>query len=101
MANIPCDFPSEASPKGAPMSEEEAEYWDDLFTRTTPKLASGKGGFFTERQQQMVLLDEKIVRYINAKAHASGTQFPHSLPVARYAFPGEVHMETIVPSWSH
>ncbi|GHV88457.1 hypothetical protein AGMMS50267_08170 [Spirochaetia bacterium] len=71
MADIPRNFPSEANPKGAPMSEEEAEYWDDLFTRTTPALASGKGGFFTERQQQMVLLDEKIVRYINAKAHAT------------------------------
>ncbi|MFP3043835.1 hypothetical protein LQZ19_18640 [Treponema primitia] len=71
MADTLRNFPSEASPKGAPMSEEEAEYWDDLFTRTTPALASGKGGFLTERRQQMILLDEKIVRYINAKANAT------------------------------
>jgi hypothetical protein len=77
MADTLRNFPSEASPKGAPMSEEEAEYWDDLFTRTTPALASGKGGFLSERTrsreggQQMILLDEKIVRYINAKANAT------------------------------
>ncbi|MHC6202749.1 hypothetical protein ACYULU_06105 [Breznakiellaceae bacterium SP9] len=70
MTDTPLIFQSESNPKGALMSEEEAEYWDDLFTQTTPKIASGKGGFFTERRQQMILLNEETVRYINAKADA-------------------------------
>ncbi|GMO47706.1 MAG: hypothetical protein Ta2G_17800 [Termitinemataceae bacterium] len=55
----------------AEMTDEEAEYFDELLTQTTPKLATGKGGFFTERRDRMLILDEKTVQYITAKARAT------------------------------
>jgi hypothetical protein len=48
------------------------EYWDDLYPRTTPKLADGpQRRFFTERREQMLILDEKTIRYIKTKAKAT------------------------------
>jgi hypothetical protein len=36
------------------MTDEEYDALDELWTRTTPKLAAGKqGGFFTERRERL------------------------------------------------
>jgi len=32
------------------MTEEEALALDELYTKTTPKIRKGEGGFFTERR---------------------------------------------------
>ncbi|GHV82236.1 hypothetical protein AGMMS49991_07940 [Spirochaetia bacterium] len=55
----------------AEMTDEEYDALDELWTRTTPKLATGpQRGFFTERRERMLILDEKTIRYIKAKAGA-------------------------------
>ena len=54
----------------AEMTEEEADALDELWTKTTPKIRKGEGGFFTEHRARMLLLDEMTVRILNAKAKA-------------------------------
>ena len=64
------------------MTDEEAEYWDELFTCTTPKLASGpQRGFFTERRERLareaaeadetVKVDHQTAQWLRAKADAT------------------------------
>ncbi|MDR0597993.1 MAG: hypothetical protein LBG14_05745 [Treponema sp.] len=53
----------------AEMTEEEADALDELWTKTTPKIKVGRGGgFFSEHQAQMVVLDEQTARILNAMA---------------------------------
>ena len=54
----------------AEMTEEEADALDELWTKTTPKIRRGEGGFFTERRARMLLLDESTVRILDARAKA-------------------------------
>ena len=60
------------------MTEEEAFALDELWTKTTPKIRKGGGGFFTERRAKMLLLDEKTVNILDARAkalHQTPTEF--------------------------
>jgi len=60
------------------MTEEEAFALDDLYTKTTPKIKRGEGGFFTERRAGMLLLDEKTINILNARAksmHQTPSEF--------------------------
>ena len=62
----------------AEMTEEEADALDELWTKTTPKIRKGEGGFFTERRAKMLLLDEATVRILDARAkaaHQTPTEF--------------------------
>ena len=62
----------------AEMTEEEAFALDELYTKTTPKIIKGKGGFFTERRARMLLLDEMTVHILDARAksmHQTPTEF--------------------------
>ena len=52
----------------AEMTEEEADALDELWTKNTPKIRKGEGGFFTERRAHMLLLDEATVRILDARA---------------------------------
>ena len=54
----------------AEMTEEEADALDELWTKTTPKIRKGEGGFFTERRAHMLLLDEVTVRILDARSKA-------------------------------
>jgi shikimate kinase len=54
----------------AEMTEEEADALDELWTKTTPKIKKGGGGFFTERRSRMLLLDEATANILNARAQA-------------------------------
>ena len=54
----------------AEMTEEEADALDELWTKNTPKIRKGEGGFFTERCARMLLLDEATVRILDARAKA-------------------------------
>ena len=54
----------------AEMTEEEADALDELWTKTTPKIRKGEGGFFTERRARMLLLDEGTVHILDARAKA-------------------------------
>ena len=55
----------------AEMTEEEADALDELWTKTTPAIRKGEGGFFTERRARMLLLDETTVRILDARAKAA------------------------------
>jgi hypothetical protein len=55
----------------AKMTEEEADALDELWTKTTPSIRKGEGGFFTERRDRMLVLDETTARLLNAKAMAT------------------------------
>jgi len=60
------------------MTEEEAFALDELYTKTTPKIRKGEGGFFTERRARMLLLDEKTVQILDARAksmHQTPSEF--------------------------
>ena len=54
----------------AEMTEEEADALDELWTKTTPKIRKGEGGFFTERRARMLLLDETTVHILDSRAKA-------------------------------
>ncbi|MCL2442206.1 MAG: hypothetical protein FWD13_01930 [Treponema sp.] len=64
------------------MTEEEAFALDELYTKTTPKIRKGEGGFFTERRARMLLLDETTVNILDARAkamHQTPTEFVSQL----------------------
>jgi hypothetical protein len=50
------------------MTDEEYDALDELWTKTTPKIKKGTGGFFTERRARMLLLDEATIRILDARA---------------------------------
>jgi hypothetical protein len=52
------------------MTEEEADALDELWTKTTPPLKSGAGGFFTRQQDMLAALDKVTAAYIRSQADA-------------------------------
>jgi N-acetylglutamate synthase-like GNAT family acetyltransferase len=55
----------------AEMTEEEADALDELWTRTTPKVAFDKPGFFARQGFKMVSLDKLSAAYIMARAEST------------------------------
>ena len=52
------------------MTDEEANYWDSLFTKNPPVVAPAKkGGYFTRQRELLNVLD-KAAAYIVTKAEA-------------------------------
>ena len=54
----------------ARMTEEEADALDELWTRTTPSLKHGTGGFFTRQCELLASLDKVSAEYISSQAEA-------------------------------
>jgi hypothetical protein len=54
----------------ARMTEEEAQALDDEVTRSPPDVAGKPGGFFTNRRDRMVILDQFSAGYIKSAAEA-------------------------------
>ncbi|MDR1901910.1 MAG: hypothetical protein LBQ88_06495 [Treponema sp.] len=54
----------------ARMTEEEAWALDDEVTRNPPDVAGKPGGFFTDRRDRMVILDQFSAGYIKSAAEA-------------------------------
>jgi hypothetical protein len=52
------------------MTEEEAWALDDEVTRNPPDVAGKPGGFFTDRRDRMVILDQFSAGYIKSAAEA-------------------------------
>jgi len=51
------------------MTDEEAEYWDDLFTKNPPKVdPNRKGGYFTRQRELLEVLDRATADYIVNRA---------------------------------
>jgi hypothetical protein len=66
----------------ADMTDEEYDALDELWTKTVPSIKKGGGGgFFTEHQAQIVVLDEPTARYLTAKSLAT-SQTPSELVAA-------------------
>jgi hypothetical protein len=55
----------------ARMTDEEADALDELWTRTTPEIDTGKSGFLTRKGFTMVSLDPVAATYLQAKAAVS------------------------------
>jgi len=54
----------------ARMTEEEADALDELWTKTTPPLKHGVGGFFSRQRELLASLDKVSAEYISAQAEA-------------------------------
>jgi hypothetical protein len=54
----------------ARMTEEEASALDDEVTRNPPNVAGKPGGFFTDRRDRMIILDQFSAGYIKSAAEA-------------------------------
>jgi len=51
------------------MTDEEADYWDELFTKTPPKAdPNRKGGYFTRQRELLDILDRAAADYIVNRA---------------------------------
>jgi hypothetical protein len=49
----------------AEMTDEEADYWDELFTKNPPKVdPNRKGGYFTRQRELLDVLDRQVADYI-------------------------------------
>ena len=47
------------------MTEEEADYWDEYYTKNPPKIdPSKKGGYFTRQRELLDILDNVSAEYI-------------------------------------
>ncbi|MCL2380854.1 MAG: hypothetical protein FWC64_04595 [Treponema sp.] len=55
----------------ARMTEEEADRLDELWTKTTPKINTGKPGYFTQHMAHLVELDNFSAAYLRACADAA------------------------------
>jgi hypothetical protein len=51
------------------MTDEEADYWDELFTKNPPKVdPNRKGGYFTRQRELLDVLDRATADYIVNRA---------------------------------
>ena len=49
----------------ARMTEEEADYWDEYYTKNPPKIdPAKKGGYFTRQRELLEVLDKVSADYI-------------------------------------
>jgi hypothetical protein len=56
----------------AKMTDEEADYWDEYYTRNPPKVSGdGKSGFFVKHKGSIVVLDDLSATYLHARSEGS------------------------------
>ena len=56
----------------ARMTDEEADYWDEYYTKNPPKVSGdGKSGFFVKHRGNIVILDDLSAAYLHARAEGS------------------------------
>jgi hypothetical protein len=54
------------------MTDEEADYWDEYYTRNPPKVSGdGKSGFFVKHKGNVVILDDLSATYLQARSEGS------------------------------
>jgi hypothetical protein len=60
------------------MTDKEADYWDEFFTKNPPVVdPSKKGGYFTRQRELLNVLDKAVADYILDRAdstHATPAQ---------------------------
>jgi hypothetical protein len=84
----------------AEMTEEEADELDELLTRTTPKIRTGEGGFFTKQRNLLNALDPVASNYIRSQAeikHQSPAEIIGEMVQERIAasFQDDLHGVTV------
>jgi hypothetical protein len=56
----------------ARLTDEEADYWDEYYTKNPPKVSGdGKNGFFVKHKGNVVILDDLSATYLHARAEGS------------------------------
>jgi hypothetical protein len=56
----------------ARMTDEEADYWDEYYTKNPPKVSGdGKSGFFVKHKGSIVVLDDLSATYLHARSEGS------------------------------
>jgi hypothetical protein len=56
----------------AKMTDEEADYWDEYYTKNPPKVSGdGKSGFFVKHRGNIVVLDDLSAMYLHARFEAT------------------------------
>jgi hypothetical protein len=56
---------------GHEMTDEEADYWDEFFTKNPPQVDPAKqGGYFTRQRELLDVLDKTAAAYILTRAEA-------------------------------
>jgi hypothetical protein len=56
----------------ARMTDEEADYWDEYYTKNPPKVSGdGKSGFFMKHKGSVVILDDLSASYLHARSEGS------------------------------
>jgi hypothetical protein len=56
----------------ARMTDEEADYWDEYYTKNPPKVSGdGKNGFFVKHKGNIVILDDLSATYLHARSEGS------------------------------
>jgi hypothetical protein len=56
----------------ARMTDEEADYWDEYYTKNPPKVSGGgKNGFFVKYRGNIVILDDFSATYLHARSEGS------------------------------
>ena len=53
------------------MTEKEAEYWDEYYTKNTIMPDMSKPGFFARKYGMMVRLDPETTRFLAAQAEST------------------------------
>ena len=60
----------------AQMTDEEADYWDEYFTKNPPKVdPSKKGGYFTQQRELLNVLNQVSADYILSRSMST-----HKMP---------------------
>ena len=55
------------------MTDEEAEYWDDYFTKNPPKLGPNGSGWISQREARLLGMNDLAVNYLKTVAEATHT----------------------------
>jgi hypothetical protein len=54
------------------MTDEEADYWDEYYTKNPPRVSGGgKNGFFMKHKGSVVILDDLSAAYLRARSEGS------------------------------
>jgi hypothetical protein len=53
------------------MTDEEADALDELWTRTTPEIDTGRPGYFTRHMAHLVEVDHLTAAWLRSKADAT------------------------------
>jgi hypothetical protein len=55
------------------MTDEEADYWDDYFTKNPPALGPNGSGRLSQRDARLLGMNDMAVNYLKTKAAATHT----------------------------